>query len=176
MEEWYGMTWFTRSAVAVLILAGAALGGWACTDDEGNELTLEEYFAALEELDAQANEKTDALFEDVEDPTDVDEVKEWAAGISDVIAEFNAGLEGLDPPEEAQEAHDEAVAAAQAFAELQESTVAEAQNADTLEGFEETFNDPEFVQADERFQAACTDLAQIATDNDIEADLGCEQA
>jgi hypothetical protein len=167
---------FSRwAALAVLALAFAAMGGWACTDDEGNELTLEEYFAALEELDATANEQTDALFAGIDNSSDVEDFRGALSGIPEIVAEFNSGLEDLDPPDEAQEAHDAAVAAAEAFAEAQETALAEAEDAETVEELDETFNDHAFAQADEAFQDACTDLVQIAIDNNIDVDLGCEQ-
>lgn len=169
------MKWIARTAAFAAILGATAFGGWACTDDKGNALTLEEYFQQLDELDNQSSDRGDALFADI-DLTDLDAVKGAYAEFPDIVEDFITGLEDLNPPDEAKDAHDEAIAAAEGFREVLNDAVDEAQNATALDDLQQIGEGEAFTEADDRFTSACLDLEEIATDNNIEVDLDCEDS
>jgi hypothetical protein len=162
-----------RAAMAVGI-GVLALAGLACTDSEGNQLTLEEYFDELQKLDDDTSERTDALFEDVEDPEDIDQFKEAYQELPGIIDDFVSGLEDLNPPDEAQDTHDEAVEAARGFQDEFDNFLDEIQDAESFEDLQDIGESDAFTEADERFTQACLDLEEVAADNDIDADLDCE--
>lgn len=61
--------WIHNFAVAGLVL-GAALGIVACNDD-GDELTLEEYFQRVEAVADESDQSVSALFEGITDEGDM---------------------------------------------------------------------------------------------------------
>ena len=166
------MTRVLTGMVAVAII-GAATLGVACSDD-GDALTLEEYFEELQALDDRFEEESaqlDAAF----DTEDLDEIKSAFDAGTTAAGEFVDGIDALEPPDEAQEAHDEAVAAGTEFVDALETFNDEVQDAESTEALSE-IDFAAIGDASERFTAACLDLEGVAVENSIEVDLNCEES
>jgi hypothetical protein len=163
-------------AIAGLLLAGAA-GVSACSDDDGggNELTLEEYFEKLEAASDTFTEETDAIAEDLSDTEDLDEIRDGFGKLPALVDDFVGEMEDLNPPEEAQDAHDAAVEAGGEFRDAVDGVLEELEDVDAVEELSEVLDGDEVTSADEAFSAACRDLQDLADDNDIDVNLDCEE-
>jgi hypothetical protein len=167
------MTWILRAGVGVALLGIAVLGGWACSDDDGSELSLEEYFQELQALDEEFNEQADAAFEGVGDEPEMSEVEAALGELSGLISDFAGGIEDLSPPEEAQEAHDAAVEAGNATADAYDSLADAAGDAESIDELFTGEAGQAAQEALDQFTTACLDLQQIADENSVEASLNC---
>ncbi len=67
--------------------------------------------------DEKQTEKTDAIGERLADTEDIDEIKDAFGEFPAILDDFLDDLEGLEPPEEAEDAHNEAVEAGRDFLE-----------------------------------------------------------
>lgn len=162
-----------RAIVGVGVLAVMSVGVSACSSG-GGKLSLEEYFEKLEEIDNKSTEETDALGERLGNTEDVEEIKDAFAEFPAIIDEFLDDLEGLEPPDEAADAHDEAVEAGRAFQDEFDKLLDDLQDAESLDDlFGITENDA-FNEADQAFTDACNELQSIADDNGIDVSLDCE--
>lgn len=165
----------------------AAIGGviaMACGgDDDGGELSLEEYFAELEALDTEFEQRTDALdaqlnqgMESV-DPEDLDAVVEVFSGFLDdaveTVADFVDGLDGLNPPPEVETEHEAAVDAGRTVVEEFERLTDDVADFDSVADFIAMEEEPGFTDASDDFDQACFDLQDIADENDIDIELNC---
>jgi hypothetical protein len=157
-----------------LAVGGAALGAIACNDD-GESLTLEEYFQEVDRIDNESTERFDAIFETVGDETDVDgfrnAFKEFAPALEDVAGDFD----DLNPPDEAKDQHDDMATALNAFSDKANEIAdgvddIEASNADE---FFTAIDEQGFTEAADAFDAVCLELQQLAADNNITVDLDC---
>jgi len=165
-----------KTAGVILVAVSVAGAGWACNDDGGggSSLTLEEYFQEIDDLDAEFSQRSDEAFEDVsvEDPGSFRAAMEEFPGI---IGDFVAALEAIDPPEEVQDAHNDAIEAGRDVQSEFERILDETADAASIEDFITAGdNDDAYVEANNRFETACLDLVQVAEDNDIETSLNCE--
>jgi hypothetical protein len=164
-----------------LVLAGVLLGlllsvslGVACKDS-GGSLSLEEYFAKLEELDQKFEaDSATADAESAEAGEDVDAIKDSFGEFVALIEDFVNELDDVDPPSEVEDAHNAGVEAGRDIQEEFERVIDKAQDAETLEELGAIFEDEELNAASDRFTQACLDLEQIAADNNIDADLNCD--
>lgn len=173
----------TWTALATIGLA-LALFSSACngdgddggSDGDGDPLSLEEYFAQVQEADSSFSSSTDELGEQFEELS-ADQVSE-AADLLDqqlsLLSDFADELDAIEAPEEVAELHDETVDALRGYAEVFGPAVDEFREAPTIdEGF------ASFAEVDqatlETAQGNCLELAQIAADNSIEVDLSCGQ-
>lgn len=172
-------------AVAILSL-GAVASACGGGDDGGNgggggpELTLEDYFQQLGEIDDTFSAEADAIetasggtaasLEDEEATLNL--LADDLGKQLDLVDAFISDVADLNPPAEAQEAHDEAVAAFRELAGLLENVIDEVGNAESMADLE-AIDDTELTAADERVTEACLAVEQIAADNDIDVDLDC---
>jgi hypothetical protein len=170
-----------RAIVLGCALVAAAAAGIACNDDGGGPAT---YFVDLERIDREAtarSQATDArLRELLEDLGQADEstrdavvadFRELLAIFSDFIDE----MEGLEPPQVAVVAHDEAV---EAFREVEEQLGAFLDDvaAAAPEDVEEMIrgeSPPDLQAANGRATIACEQLEFIAGLRDIQITLNC---
>jgi len=172
----------TRSLLLALI-AGAvialAVGAVACGG--GEELTLEEYFQKLVDIDKQHEAEAQPLRDQLNASLNGlgDEI-EVPAGVRDalrslVASQDNVGkaLSDLTPPAEAKDAHKEAAASITAEGEALAKVIGQLDDAKTVGDLNHLFEGDEITKADERRSTACVALQQIATDNAIQADLNC---
>ena len=170
--------------VAVLLAASAIAA--ACGGD-GDELTAAEYFTEVQAVSDDVNERFAAndaeieeAFGDVEDLTQVegellDAFKENFANNVEIINDALQGIEDLNPPDEAQEAHDAFRAALAEFAGALEGfgeRVADLEGSVDLEAF---FAEPgnDFEEVDQRFTAACLTFQDVGQQYVADLNLDC---
>ena len=177
----------------VLAIIGAmalSLGAVACGSDDdgdgnggsgGGELPLAEYFSELEALGQAFDDAGEALDGQAEGnfagaETDEDQIEVFVDFIDDtknLVKDFVNDIDNLNAPAEAADAHSEAVTAGRELGDMYDNALTVL---DTYETFEEaTFvlEAPGFVAAASRFGAACIELQDFATANDINVDLAC---
>ena len=162
-----------RAAVLVMVAGIAAAAGWAC-DDEGNALTLEEYFQRIEEADSEANERSDEVFET--EPETVEEAQDQLQDLPDIIRDFIEDLENIEPPEEAQDAHERVVEGGREAADQFEDIIDEASDAESIEDFFAALSSDEFANVGQAFDDACQELQALADENEIDVTLNCGEA
>jgi hypothetical protein len=165
--------WLALIVAAGALVAFGAVAG-ACTSS-GGALTLEEYFQELDDLDNQTTENFDAIDTELGDDPSLEQVQDAFPRYLDIFNDFIGDLEDLNPPDEVQDAHDEAVEAGQAFREELSTFVDQAADAETLEELFASAENEAFDTADQRFTDACLALEGIAGDNSITVDLDCEE-
>ena len=159
----------------------------ACDGSEGaDRLSLNEYFDRLQVLSGEAAETADQSGDDG-GPSSAAFERDLAAGNFDAIAvgfnqgldvfrDFLIGIRDLNPPSEAQSAHDALLGALDDFIDSNENLVAQIEDAQTETGFTAIFdNAPPEADAAPIGQA-CRRLQQVATDNNLSVDLDCGNA
>jgi hypothetical protein len=170
----------TILGVAATLLALFVIGT-GCNGG-GGALTLEEYFAELQRLDDEESARSDELDQQIEEETDgltdeaevIEIFKGYLPQFRESLERFVSNLGDLNPPDEAQEAHNEAVAAGEDFIDAFDAASGEIEDAQTFAEFGEIFEGGEVSAAGDRFTDACLDLEQIAADNNIDVDLDCD--
>ena len=163
----------------VLLLSFATLAA-ACGDD-GETLTLEEYFQRLDAVDNEADERGQALEDEF--PQAFEEPKptqEFINSLTALVRDFVDSLEQIDPPAQVEDAHNDAAAAGTDFAQVLEEAAPQIEGVESASELEEMLGDlfaedSEFAAADEQFTNSCVALQQIADDNEIDVDLECEE-
>ncbi len=166
--------------VSLLVLGTVAA---ACDGDD--RLTLDEYFERFEAIDADFDAKFEALFEDFPDEEEEELfsneenlrlLKETVAGFPVILADALDQLEELNPPSEAEDAHDELLARGRELVEVYEGgadRVEAVESVSEAEQIEEELT-PAQREAEERFDAACLDLVGVGQANGIHVDVSCE--
>jgi hypothetical protein len=140
----------------------------------GGALSLEEYFQLLDELDNEFSTASDSVDSQIEATEDLDEIRGL---MDDQVANFDDfidGLEDLEPPEEASEPHDEAIAGLSDFRDELSAALDETDSATTIDELFAPFDDLDYSSL-ERATAACLALEQIGADNGITVDLDCDE-
>lgn len=164
------------STVLGLLVLGAACGGG------GGALSLEEYLRELDRLDQRMDERSqeaeDAFEEAINDPTiseaeGLEAVQTFFSDALPILQDFVEGMEGLEPPEEAQQLHDEAVAAGRGALERLERLNDDLGEATTPAEVQEMFSTLESDEAFQRFRDACNDMQALADENEIDVDFDC---
>lgn len=161
--------------VALAALALACKGG----GDGGDGQALVAYFARLGEIQDSFEEKQRALASEYPNAFgNLEDAQASFKASSELFSETFDQVRALEPPEKAKDAHAEFVAAAEKVEELNNELSTRLQDAesesDVTEAFTELTEDEEFNSALTDFAKECADLENIASDNDIEADLGCD--
>ncbi len=172
--------------ISIIAAALLALGTIAAACGGGDELTLEEYFEQAQVISDDADEEFEALYADFPDEDDEEffsneenltVIKEFAARFPVIVRDTLDQVEALDPPAEAEEAHDEFLAAGNELLTLFVGLTGPVEEAESVSEAEELFGvgeeDPEIEAADQRFTDACLALEGIAEDNGIVVDFEC---
>lgn len=169
-----------KAAAMALVLAAAWMA--ACTSGgDGGELTLEEYFARVQQISDEADAESadiEAEYEAVDFTNFSPELRdEYAAYFAAALEFFDGVIDELDavqPPDEAADAHDEYVAKYRALS-LEFSEVAgDLDGFETESDFNEAFLSGGFVDAVSDAEEACNGLQGLADDNNIAVDLECD--
>lgn len=168
----------------VLLAFGAVMG--ACDGDGDAELTLEEYFQRIEELNDDYDARAEAAGDFWEDLTGAESEEErieviryWLDVQVDLIEGFFDGmvaLTALNPPDEVEDEHAEKVDATRAAFDLFRDRIdelEELEGAEFLAGVSELFEGEDLAEAEERGDEACFALQAIADENEIDIDLDC---
>lgn len=138
---------------------------------------LEEYFQGLDAAENEFRASQDAsgaAFAALGDTPAVDDVVELLTELRDVIDEFVANLEDIDPPAEAEAAHEETIAGFQVASDAIGEALDAADSGSTANEVLAVFQAAEVVEAETALDATCNALQQIATDNGIDVDLSCQ--
>ena len=162
--------------LAGILLSAFATLAAACGDN-GDELTLEEYFTQLDTaMDDLAQRVSDNASEEPNIFAPLEEQREiiisfWTDFSEQVGGVFIDDMEALDPPQEAQDAHDDLLQAAQEFVENVAEAVTNFESATSEADYEEAF---ELLERGGNPSVACEKLQVIADENEIEVMLNCE--
>jgi len=149
----------------------------ACGGGE-EELDLEQYFRRFQDINDTANTRVDVLVEESEGVgEDMEATRDYFDAFNAIAKETTDELKDIHPPAEAQDAHDEYVAALGEALALWEDfgdRLADVESPSGLAALAAELNEPPFATAGERITDACLQLKGIADENGIEVDLGCE--
>ena len=173
---------FVISIIAAALLL--AFGAAACSG--GDELTLEEFFQQGEAIDDDFEERFERLFDDFPDEGDEaffsneENLPMYKATLVEfpvLFAEFYDELETLNPPSEAEDAFDELLTSGREVVEAQEGALIRIEEAESFAEVERITDefDAENQAVEERYQAACQSLQEIADDNGIVANIDCAE-
>lgn len=162
------------AAVAIILAALAISCG-----DGSDTLTLEEYFAEFEAMDADADAQFEEAFAQLF-PEDIDEevffsddanlplVKEVITAFPRITAELLARASDLDPPSEVEEEHDEMIAALEELLAAFEEGVDTLDDAETFVEFDELSDELDttlLTPAEDRVDQACLDVVAVGDAN-----------
>ncbi len=163
-------------AAALLALVAACGGGGG--GDGG--LTLEEYFQQLDAIADDADKRFEALNRDLfpEEGFDSEEeeVEANRASVDGAIAidrDILDALNGIDPPPQAELAHDEFVAAVSQLLEVIRNVSDQLEDVDSASELDEVFVASGIEAAGDRSEQACFALQDVAVANGIDVDLTC---
>ena len=172
------------SLLACGLLAAVALA--ACGGDD-DPLTVDEYFDRMSEIGGEVETKLEENNEEFDeaaaelDQDDVDGIIEVAGdlfeGNLDAMRDARDEADGLTPPDEVADEHDEFIEALGEFIDELESVadaIGDADDADELfEVLGSTDSGP-FADASDRWDAACTGLEEAGVAaGAADTDLGC---
>jgi hypothetical protein len=163
-----------RTVLAATALMGFGAFASACNDD--GSLSLDEYFQQVEEIDKTNTERQGELegqFDELGPDSSVDDAADLFEQQVDLLRDFHGDLDDIEPPDEAEDAHNRAVEALGEGLETFDSFIEQFREADSIEEAFGQFEDSDFAAFD-RADEACRDLVQVATDNGVDVTLDCE--
>ena len=149
-----------------LALILAACGG---DNDGANDLSVGQYFDRLESL---AGDTTDQL-NDLPEPTNFADVAGAFNQTLDIFSDFLDAIEAATPPNEARAAHNAFIVAFGEFIAGNRILADQLDGATTAEEFTAVLENPPAAAGQDNFNRACVQLQQVATDNNLNVDLGC---
>jgi hypothetical protein len=167
--------------VATLLLAMGVLIG-SCSSGS-DPLTLDEYFAEVEAVDADADSQFEALFADFPwdedafaDEANLEVFKDVVVGFPRIVGDLVDGVKDLDPPSEVEDAHDALIDAGEALIVAFDEGVDVINDAETMADVETAMGqlEPTIDGAQDVFDAACLTVVDIAIANDIHVSVTCE--
>jgi len=169
-------------SVALIAAAGLAWTAAGCKDGGGGALSLDEYFEEYEQLDNEAENGTadlereyDAALTSTTLNDDVrTDLQEFYTKQIDVRQEYVDEISKLDPPNEAQAAHDASISSYEAVLAAFTGIIDDIGEAQTASDLETIFSGEGLSAAIEAATKACIDLQQVADDNNINVNLECE--
>lgn len=159
--------------IACVILGALAALTAACSG--GGELTLEDYFARVDELDQRRSDELGRLDEELGElaPNDVEGGLRVLDQQTDAREEFAEGLDDLDAPDDVSGLHEGAVSAHHRAVEVFREFVENNRDATTVIELLQGFAGVDF----EAISAAveqCEELERAALRENIEIALDCE--
>jgi hypothetical protein len=171
-----------------LMMAGtlfAAMVAFAGCGSDSDALSLEEYFAEFEAIDAETDAAVEALFADfpdvsedelISDDTYLPMFQEIAGSFPGIVGDAVEGMKALAPPSEVEDEHNELVAAGDQLTSAFSDANDELQDAETIADFMsiESRLDLELVApASQRFDEACLELVAAGEDNGVTVNVDC---
>lgn len=171
-----------RTSLLLAAAATASLLIAACGDGD-DSMSLEEYLQAVEAQLQQADEASEAVFDDPEfteiatgtgelTDDDRDVVRAALERIAGAFDDFIEEVDSLNPPGDLEEEHEEFVAAYRSLQEQFESQIlTRVDEAATVEELDQSF--AALGDAGERTNAACSALQSAADEEDVAVSLNC---
>ena len=177
------MKFFALSVTALVFLAFGVIAS-ACGDDGGGGLSLEEYFQQVDASFEDRDQQVQALGEGASLPDDASEediasyLRDQFEELASITSDWRSQVDELEPPSEAEDAHNELLVALEEVLALFEGAADEVPATLSLEeaGQYDPFPGGEGTESFTRLDEACAALQTIADDNSIDADLACEGA
>lgn len=166
--------------VALIGVLAAAAFGAACKDGDGGALSLEEYFQQLDEAQNEVDQRFEEAFQQLEPGPDASEediaafARQVVQTFSSVLGDAEGTIGGLEPPAEAEDAHNALVQAIGDASTAIEGVEDDIPDALSLEEVDAVLGTTEVEAATAAIDEACSDLQAIADDNGIDVDLECE--
>ena len=172
-----------RLTLAIIAVALLGLGALAAACSEESGLSLEEYFQRVDAVFADRDERVQALQDRGDFPESQSEeeiagyLRQSFEGLASIASDFHSDLDQLEPPAEAEDAHNELVAAVEPIPALFEGVAGQVPTTLTREASEQydPFPGGEGTEPLMRLDEACAALQTIADDNQITIDLACEE-
>ncbi|MDO8614880.1 MAG: hypothetical protein Q7T33_03965 [Dehalococcoidia bacterium] len=153
-----------------LSLAGACGGG-------GGELSLQAYFQRLGDISKRVDDRDQELTTNFPNAfSDPEQTRGYYDDFLPTADQALSDIKKLDPPDEAQAAHDEFAAALDDFVKSLKTVregLDDVESGDDLQTFFDDRSD-EISPKSDRFQLACSGLQDLAGQNKIEVDLQCD--
>lgn len=165
----------------ILMLGFAACGG----GDDGDALSVEAYLGEMERLDNEAEAQQAALQQQFDAATVGDSgtdtlsdaylaaFEAYYVGLHQAGKDFVNAVDDLQPPDDAQDVHDEYVAAYDDILTQLNAVIDQIPSLVTSGERDALLSSPDLEAAFARGNAACADLQQLATDNNVDVDFGC---
>lgn len=153
-------------------------------DDDGDDApqngNLNSYYEALEEIVVRSDDEQEEIGERLNSlsTTDEDYVSEVQEGFSEsgqLLEQSILDISELDPPEEAQQAHDdfrESLQAALILLSQLSSEVDDATTSDEIDLAAEAYT-PQLTAQNQVTEDACVELQSVADANEVDVDLRC---
>ncbi len=164
----------------LLSVAASACGGG--DGSGGDELSLEQYFEEVASIIESLEERTATLDQPLEREFDseaeqIEASRDAFATVLPVFEDFVNDLDGLNPPVEVEDAHDELLAGLGDLVGGVEELIDQLEGIESASEFSDLLLAPDsaFGSAVGKLAAACLQLETIADDNGIDAAvLECE--
>ena len=171
--------WLVASVLGVLAPIVAGCGG----DDDGGQLTGEEFFQALAVLDDEyeaAGDELEASFEPAMEraASDEERIAVFVSFTEDgavVLEDFVDGIASLNAPDELIDFQDGAVSAGQAVIDSLEQVLSALGDVSTEEELVAVLAGAGTQEPFGRFNAICLEAENLAEDAGVDVDYDCEQ-
>lgn len=158
------------------------VGGDEPTDEPSGDTAqpsseLTDYFQDLDDAENDfraAQDARGAEFAALGDTTPVEDAVDLISDLRNAVDDFVGKLEDIDPPAEAAAPHEETIAGFQVVSDTIGDALDAADSGATTIEVLDFFETPEALEAQTALDATCNALQQIATDNGIDVDLGCQ--
>lgn len=171
-------------ALIVALLLAFGVIAVACDGSSGGggePLTLDEYFEQMEAIIASADETFAQIETESEQKFEEAQSEEEALGVLGdfftalvpVLEEFSSDFRDLGPPAEVEDARNEMLEAFDDFLTSAASVIDGIEGVESEDDFDALLEDSGFNAADDRLDAACLVLQEIADENSIDVDLDC---
>ena len=170
------------SLLLALLLAAVAAFAAACNGDgQRDALTLEQYFQqvdrVVDDVAEQADELIEQAFTDVDTSSSEDAQlaasRVYLSGFLAIIESFLDDIGEIEPPAEANDAHDAFAEAAGEFADASRDVIERLEDVLSPGGLGELLADPDLNEAGDRVEQACFEVQDLAEEHGIDIDLNC---
>lgn len=170
-----------RYAIALGLAGLALISLTACDDESDDQLTVEEYFRALDlEDDAYAvtiGEREAEFSEDMEGAEtfaeQLESFRDFTADGAGALEDFGDGVDALSPPDDLQNLHDRVVTAMRAGVDSLNDVVSALSDVSTEEEFRSVLMAGGTEETFERMAAACKEAQSAADDAGVDVEFEC---
>lgn len=165
--------------VATTLLLALATVAAGCGGSDDDQFTLQEFFQEIDEIFDDVDERFEALEDECQATDGSEEAQIEAARcfFDASAAVFDESLDkigNLNPPAEAEDAHEEYLDSGVDVSRFVEDFLKGPTDIESVSELDEFLEDPELEEASERFDSACFGLQAVADENEVDVDLDCE--